>query len=151
MKLSPPQCLWTGTKCPGEHCEIFQTSIALQCTCCSAVSGVHCMGSGHWAVHIYGSACVTLRCIYCTVCCAVKKTSQECKTALTSQYWFLFLVFVFLSFCFFDFLYFCIFVFLSLCLSVILSRHHSDEMSDGSQVSKVTLCVEILKWQWVTT
>ena len=27
------------------------------------------------------------------------------------------------------------------------SAHHSDQMSEGSQVSKVTICVEILKWQ----
>ena len=26
------------------------------------------------------------------------------------------------------------------------SPHHSDQMSEGSQVSKVTLCVKILKW-----
>jgi len=45
---------------------------------------------------------------------------------------------------------FCLFVFLSFCLFVFLSRHHSDQMSEGSEVSKVTLCVEILKWQSVT-
>ena len=47
------------------------------------------------------------------------KTSQECKTALTSQYKTLLFVFV----------------------------YHSDHMSEGSQVSKVTLCVQILKWR----
>ena len=46
--------------------------------------------------------------------------------------------------------FFCLFVFLSFCLSVFLSRHHSDQMSEGSQVSKVTLCVEVLKWRSVT-
>ena len=60
-----------------------------------------------------------------------KKTSQECKTALTSQYWTLSLVFVF-------------------CLFVLLSRRHSDHISEGSQVSKVTLCVKNLKWHWPT-
>ena len=49
---------------------------------------------------------------------------------------------------------FCLFVFLSFYLFVFLFRHHSDQMSEGSEVSKVTLCVETLKWQslseWVT-
>ena len=31
-----------------------------------------------------------------------------------------------------------------------LSAHHSDQMSEGSQVSKVTLCVKILKWRSLT-
>ena len=31
------------------------------------------------------------------------------------------------------------------------SAHQSDQMSEGSQVSKVTLCVEILKWQSALT
>ena len=35
-------------------------------------------------------------------------------------------------------------------LFVFLSGHHFDQMSEGSQVSKVALCVEILKWQWVS-
>ena len=60
------------------------------------------------------------------------------------------LSFVFLLFCLFFyiqvFLSFCLFVFLSFCLFVFLSRHHSDQMSQWSQVSKVTLCVKILKW-----
>ena len=30
---------------------------------------------------------------------------------------------------------------------IFLSQHHSDQMSEGSQVSKVTLCVQIPKWQ----
>ena len=34
--------------------------------------------------------------------------------------------------------------------SVFFSPHYSDQMSEGSQVSKVTLCVKILKWQWLT-
>ena len=29
---------------------------------------------------------------------------------------------------------------------LFFSTHHSDQMSDGSQVSKVTICVQILKW-----
>ena len=54
--------------------------------------------------------------------------------------------FVFWSFCLFVFflfvsLYFCLFSFF--CIFI---RHHSDQMSEASQVSKVTLCVEILKW-----
>ena len=36
------------------------------------------------------------------------------------------------------------------CLFVFLSRHHSDQMSEGSQVSKVTLCVRILTWLWLS-
>ena len=55
-----------------------------------------------------------------------------------------------LSFCLFVFLSFCLFVFLSFCLYVFLSRHHSDEMSEGLEVSKVTICVKILKWHPVT-
>ena len=35
---------------------------------------------------------------------------------------------------------------LSFCLFVFLSWQHSDQMSEGSQVSKVTLCVKIQKW-----
>ena len=31
-----------------------------------------------------------------------------------------------------------------------LSRRHSDQMSEGSQVSRVTLYVQILKWRWLT-
>ena len=41
----------------------------------------------------------------------LQKTSQECKTALTSEY------------------------------KTLFCRHHSDQMSEGSQGSKVTLCV----------
>ena len=41
-------------------------------------------------------------------------------------------------------------IFLSFCFSVFLSRHHSDQMSEGSQVSKVSLCVKILKWHLPT-
>ena len=41
-------------------------------------------------------------------------------------------------------------IFLSFCFSVFLSRHHSDQMSEGSQLSMVTLCVKIQKWQSVT-
>ena len=29
-------------------------------------------------------------------------------------------------------------------------KHHSDQMSEGSQVSKVALCVKILKWHSLT-
>ena len=35
------------------------------------------------------------------------------------------------------------------CLS-LLSWHRSDQMYQGSQVSKVNLCVKILKWHWLT-
>ena len=42
---------------------------------------------------------------------------------------------------------FVFFVFLSFCPFVFLSGHHADQMSGGSQVSKVTLYVEIQKWQ----
>ena len=45
---------------------------------------------------------------------------------------------------------FCLFVLLSLFLFVILSVHHAVQMSEGSEVSKVSLCVNILKWQSVT-
>ena len=63
---------------------------------------------------------------------------------------FLFSYFVFLwSFCLFVFLSFCgLFVFLFFCLFVFLSWHHSDQMSEGSQVSKVTLCDQILNLKW---
>ena len=65
-------------------------------------------------------------------------------------------LFDFLTFClvlFFPFCLFftiCLFVFFPFCLFVFLSWQHSDQMSEGSQVSKVTLCVKILKWQSVT-
>ena len=32
----------------------------------------------------------------------------------------------------------------------LLSRHHADQMSEGSEVSKVTLCVKFLKWHPLT-
>ena len=54
----------------------------------------------------------------------------------------LFVLFIFFSFCLFVFLSFCILVFSSFCLF--------DQMSEGSQVSEVTLCVKIQKWQWLT-
>ena len=44
------------------------------------------------------------------------------------------------SFCIFVFLWFCLF--LSFCFFAFLSFYHSDQMSGGSQVSKVTLCVQ---------
>ena len=34
-------------------------------------------------------------------------------------------------------------------LFVFLSFRHSNQMSGGSQISNVTLCVEVLKWQWL--
>ena len=70
------------------------------------------------------------------------KTSQKWETALTSQYQILFLVFVFclLSFVYLSFLSFSLFV-----LFAFLSGHHADQMSEWSEVSKVTLCVKILK------
>ena len=39
MKLSAPQCLQTGTKCPGELCEISESSTMYTVTCmhCSAL------------------------------------------------------------------------------------------------------------------
>ena len=39
-------------------------------------------------------------------------------------------------------------IFWSFCL---LSRQHSDQISEGSQVSKVTLCVQILSLELVMT
>ena len=59
-------------------------------------------------------------------------------------------LFVFLSFCLFFVFFLSFFVFLFLHLFFFLSRHHFDPMSEGSDVSKVTLCVETLKWQSVT-
>ena len=41
----------------------------------------------------------------------------------------------------------CLFLFLSFCLFIFMSFCHFDQMSKGSQVPKVTLCVQILKWQ----
>ena len=38
---------------------------------------------------------------------------------------------------------------LSFYLCVFLSGHHSDRISEGSQVSNVTLCVQILKCHWL--
>ena len=58
--------------------------------------------------------------------------------------------FVFLSFCLFVFSSILCFVFLSFCLFVFLSWINSDQMSRGSQVSKVTICVKFLKWRSVT-
>ena len=79
--------------------------------------------------------------------------SKHRKSAkLPSQYQTLFLVFVFLTFCvfvilcFLSFLGFCNFDFLAFLLFVFLPSHHCDQMSEGSQVSNVTLCAEILKW-----
>ena len=61
-----------------------------------------------------------------------------------------FCLFVILSFYLFVFLSFYLFVFLSFCLFVFSSWQHSDQMSEGFQVSKVSLCVKILKWQSLT-
>ena len=68
------------------------------------------------------------------------KTSQECETALTSQYQTLFLG---LSFCPFVpcIFVFCVFVFLSFCLFVFLSKHHSDQMSVKGLKSQKSLFV----------
>ena len=72
---------------------------------------------------------------------------------------FLFTLSVILSFrllSFFSYFFkpFCLFAFLSFlsvfCLLVFSSRHHSGLISVGSQVSKVTLCVKILKWHSLT-
>ena len=51
-----------------------------------------------------------------------------------------------LYFCLFFFLSFCLFVFSSFCLFIALMI----KCLKGSQVSRVTLCAEILKWQWVS-
>ena len=56
-----------------------------------------------------------------------RKTSQECETALTSQYQTFFFIFVFLSFR----ILFLLFLF---SFFVFLSRHYADQMSEGSQV-----------------
>ena len=53
------------------------------------------------------------------------------------------------------FIEFSLVFFLSKCLNVFstcfyFSAHHSDQMSEGSQVSKVTICVKILKWRLLT-
>ena len=71
-----------------------------------------------------------------------------------------FCAFVLLCFCVFMFLCFCVFCvflsflcflsFLSFWLFVFLSKHHSDQMSEESQVSKITLCVKIQKWHSAT-
>ena len=52
----------------------------------------------------------------------------------------------FLLFC----LFFCPFVNLFFLLFVFLSRYHSDQKSEGSQVPKDTLCVQIVKWRSVS-
>ena len=82
-----------------------------------------------------GSADVDVKCVHLER--KDNKTSQECETALMSQYQTLVLVFVF-------------WYFFSFCLSVFLSRLHPNQMSEGSHVSKDTLCVEILKCQSVS-
>ena len=56
---------------------------------------------------------------------------------------YLFIVLFFLSF--FVFLSCCLFVMLSFCLFVLL--YFCPDMSEGCQVSKVTLCVKVLKWR----
>ena len=91
---------------------------------------------------------------------------KQCKSAklpwhhvFLSWIFFVFPVFFyfFVSFVLFVFFVsFVLFVFLSFCLFCLLvffvfsSRHHSDQMSEGSQVWEVTLCVETQKWQSVT-
>ena len=50
----------------------------------------------------------------------------------------------FLFYCFRLLVFFVFFVFLSFCPDITLIKY------EMSQVSKVTLCVEILKWQWPT-
>ena len=120
-------------------------------------SGVDAL-SQRWEHHNTTLACselpLTITCWINSSTVRISKTSQECKTALTSQYQTLFFVFfVFLSFCLFVFLSFCLFVFLSFCLFclfVFLSGHYSDQMTEGSQVLKVTLCVKILTWRSLT-
>ena len=82
---------------------------------------------------------------------------QNCPDVTILNSLFVLCFFVSLSFCLFVFLSLCLFVFLSLCfcplvflsfcIFVFLCRHHADQVSEGSQVSKVTICVEIPKWQ----
>ena len=65
------------------------------------------------------------------------------------------LSFCLLYFCLFVFPFFVLFFCLVFCLlffffSFCRFWHHSGQISEGSQVSKVTLCVKILKWQWPT-
>ena len=96
------------------------------------------------------------------------KTLQECETALTLQYETLFFLFssfylfvcpsiylfVLFSSCFFVFMYLCLSVilsFLSFCLFVFLSSHHTDQMSEGSPVSKVSPNSNVAVSQSVTT
>ena len=81
-----------------------------------------------------------------------KYKKKEFKTAFTMRSLFRLFAFCplvffsfFLSCCLFFLFSFCFFVLLSFCFFVFLSGHHSDQMSEGSQVSKVNLCVQILK------
>ena len=41
-------------------------------------------------------------------------------------------------------------LFFKFFFNLFFSAHHSDQMSEGAQVSKVTLCVKILKWHPLT-
>ena len=65
------------------------------------------------------------------VWCGEYKTSQECETALASQYQTLFLVFVFSKFCLLIFSPFC-------------------QMFEGSWLPKVSHCVQVLKCHSLT-
>ena len=65
----------------------------------------------------------------------ILKTSQECETALC--------LFLFLTVCRFVFSCFGLFIF----VFVFMSGYHSCQMSLGSQVSKVILGVQVLKWR----
>ena len=87
------------------------------------------------------------------------KTSQECETALSSQYWTLFLVLLFLSLLSSLSLLSLLSLLYSLSLLSSLSSLSFFSFSlditpvkclKGSQVSKVTLCVKIQKWRSVT-
>ena len=88
----------------------------------------------------------------------ILKNIKECKTGLQLVFFFLFIFSAFqlfvssTIFCLFSFLSFTFLIFFTFQLFVY-STFHSVQMSEGSQVSKVTLCVQILKWQcsdWAT-
>ena len=94
----------------------------------------------------------TLHLKYCGWCGAGASTAkkEEEIVAKTQTYPHIMISNCHFGLCLSVFLPFCTFVFLFFCLFVFSSRHSSDQMSEGSQVSKVTLCVKILKWRSVT-
>lgn len=77
------------------------------------------------------------------------KLTFTCKLHSNSDTIYLF-IFVLMSFCHFVFWAFCnscLIIFLSFLFFEFLSRNHSDQMSEGPQVLKVTIFVQILKWR----